>query len=93
MDLKSRYYRSNTSLDLDIARSKMSETEATGATMAVSQVVRARTSAKSWLTRAEKTFNELLSRPETEVSTTQIEFAIEQYEKRLDTFDACQQRS
>ena len=92
MDLKSRHYRSNTCLDPDIARSEMSETETTGATMAVSQVVRARTSAKSWLTQAEKTLNELLSRPETEVSTTQIEFAIEQYEKRLDTFDACQRR-
>ena len=70
----------------------MSETETTGATMAVSQVMRARTSVKSWLTRAEKTVNELLSRPETEVSITEIEFAIEQYEKRLDTFDTCQQR-
>ena len=70
----------------------MSETETTGTTVAVSQVVRARTSAKSWMTRAEKTLNDLLSRPETEVSTTQIEFAIEHYEKRLDTFDACQQR-
>ena len=67
-------------------------TETTGASMAVSQVVRARTSAKSWLTRAEKTLNELLSTPETEVSITEIEFAIEQYEKRLDTFDTCQQR-
>ena len=70
----------------------MSETETTGATVAVSQVLRARTSAKSWLTRAEKTLNELLSRPETEVSTTQIEFVLEQYQKRQDTFDACQQR-
>ena len=56
------------------------EPRETGETTSVSQAMRARTSAKRWLTRAENTLETLLEKSET--SVIEIEVALVQFEKR-----------